>query len=101
MKVDDDIATDKLVIDEDIAETSDLGIVDSKEVISFSTDEAVKGLYSAKVVQNMREKEWNDERILFMAERKKKMRLKEKKKKEEARMAKKQHKILEKVTLER
>uniref|UniRef100_A0A915KFW1 Uncharacterized protein n=1 Tax=Romanomermis culicivorax TaxID=13658 RepID=A0A915KFW1_ROMCU len=80
MKVDNDIATDKLVINEDVVETSDLGIADSKEVISFSTDGAVKGLYSAKVVQNMREKEWNEERILFMAEMKKKMRLKEKKK---------------------
>uniref|UniRef100_A0A915I8M0 Uncharacterized protein n=1 Tax=Romanomermis culicivorax TaxID=13658 RepID=A0A915I8M0_ROMCU len=78
MKVDEDIAADKLIIVEDVAETPDLEMMDSKEVISFSADGAIPGLYSAKVVQSMRDKGWNDERILFMTERKKKMRLKEK-----------------------
>uniref|UniRef100_A0A915HYV2 Uncharacterized protein n=1 Tax=Romanomermis culicivorax TaxID=13658 RepID=A0A915HYV2_ROMCU len=58
MKVDDDIATNKLVIDENIAEMPNLEMADSKE--------------------SMRDKGWNDETILFMAEKKKKMRLKEK-----------------------
>uniref|UniRef100_A0A915HH92 Uncharacterized protein n=1 Tax=Romanomermis culicivorax TaxID=13658 RepID=A0A915HH92_ROMCU len=80
MKVDNNITADKLVIVEDIAETPNSEMMYSKEVISFSTDGAVPGLYSATSVQSMRQKGWSDEKILFMAERKKKMREKEKEK---------------------
>uniref|UniRef100_A0A915J0G8 Uncharacterized protein n=1 Tax=Romanomermis culicivorax TaxID=13658 RepID=A0A915J0G8_ROMCU len=80
MKVDDDITTDKLVIDERIAERPESEMAESKEAIAFSTDGGVPQLYSAIALQSMRDRGWNDERILFMAERKKKMRMKEKEK---------------------
>uniref|UniRef100_A0A915HWU5 Uncharacterized protein n=1 Tax=Romanomermis culicivorax TaxID=13658 RepID=A0A915HWU5_ROMCU len=69
-KVEDEEEADKLVIHQDAAETPNLEMVD--------TDGAVPGLYSAKVVQSMRGKGRNDGRILFMAEGKRKMRLREK-----------------------
>uniref|UniRef100_A0A915IHR6 Uncharacterized protein n=1 Tax=Romanomermis culicivorax TaxID=13658 RepID=A0A915IHR6_ROMCU len=50
MKVEDNITTDKLVIEEDAAEMPDSEMGDTK------------------VIQSMWDKRWNDERILFMAE---------------------------------
>uniref|UniRef100_A0A915L6A3 Uncharacterized protein n=1 Tax=Romanomermis culicivorax TaxID=13658 RepID=A0A915L6A3_ROMCU len=55
MKVDDDMASDKLVIDETIAETPESEMTESKEVIAFSADGGVPGLYLAKVVQTGRQ----------------------------------------------
>uniref|UniRef100_A0A915J9S1 Uncharacterized protein n=1 Tax=Romanomermis culicivorax TaxID=13658 RepID=A0A915J9S1_ROMCU len=63
MKVDDNSATNKLVIDQNVAEMLDSEMRDSKEVINFSTDGTAPGLYSAKSVQSMREKGWSDEKI--------------------------------------
>uniref|UniRef100_A0A915J1C9 Uncharacterized protein n=1 Tax=Romanomermis culicivorax TaxID=13658 RepID=A0A915J1C9_ROMCU len=51
MKVDDDMASDKLIIDETIVETPESKMTESKDVITFSADGGVPGLYSAKVVQ--------------------------------------------------
>uniref|UniRef100_A0A915KLT0 Uncharacterized protein n=1 Tax=Romanomermis culicivorax TaxID=13658 RepID=A0A915KLT0_ROMCU len=78
MKVNDNIDPDKLVIHKDAVETPDSEMMYSKAVVSFLADGAVPSLYSAQAVQSMKDKGWSEERILFIAQRKKKMRIREK-----------------------